>query len=227
MKKLALCALMSATVLSGCATSSLLDDSPSTQTHNQKTTLIDDRVVAFGSPAANSGIAAGSVVIVGEKQSYVLTDGGAKLVNLLTTLEPKNITVDNAMEFYSANDGKFSGTMKLSYARLKDEVKRNDLQFFLQNGAKECTSDSDARMNAQRFCFDVPLKGAVYPQVSNFDLVRSQFRPLTRPYSVSIYTNTQSTTTTGGRSGAEKLVLLPFALAFDVVTLPIQVLGAL
>ncbi|WP_435938812.1 hypothetical protein ACSF85_09690 [Moraxella bovoculi] len=49
-------------------------------------------------------------------------------------------------------------------------------------------------------------------------------RPLTRPYSVSIYTNTQ-TTTNSGCTGAEKLVLLPFAL--DVVTLPVWVLGAL
>lgn len=172
-------------------------------------------------------MASSQVVIVGEKQSYVLTEGGTKLVSLLTKLEPKNITVDNALEFYSGNkDGKSAGTMKLSYARLQDEFKRSDMQFFIQNGAKECTSESDSRMNAQRFCFDVPLKGAVYPQVSNFDLVRSQLRPLTRPYSVSIYTNTQ-TTTNSGCTGAEKLVLLPFALALDAVTLPVWVLGAL
>lgn len=116
--------------------------------------------------------------------------------------------------------------MKLSYARLQDEFKRSDMQFFIQNGAKECKSESDTRMNAQRFCFDVPLKGSVYPQVSNFDLVRSQLRPLTRPYSVSIYTNTQ-TTTNGGCTGAEKLVLLPFALALDAAMLPVWVLGAL
>lgn len=225
MKKLLLTAALGGVMLTGCATSSLLTDQAA-QTQSQKTTLISDRVVAFGSPAVNSGIASDSVVIVGEQQSYVLTDGGSKLVNLLTKLEPKNITVDNDLAFHSANDGKFGGTMKLSYARLKDEFSRTDLQFFIQNGAKECTSDSDTRMNAQRFCFDVPLKGVVYPKVSNFDLVRSQFRPLTRPYSVTIYTTTQSTTDQK-RSGAEKLVLLPFALAFDVVTLPVQALSAL
>lgn len=94
-------------------------------------------------------MASSQVVIVGEKQSYVLTEGGTKLVSLLTKLEPKNITVDNALEFYSANnDGKSAGTMKLSYARLQDEFKRSDMQFFIQNGAKECTSESDTRMNA-------------------------------------------------------------------------------
>lgn len=72
------------------------------------------------------------MVIVGEKQSYVLTEGGTKLVNLLTKLEPKNITVDNALEFYSGNkNGKSAGTMKLSYTRLQDEFKRSDMQFFI------------------------------------------------------------------------------------------------
>lgn len=94
-------------------------------------------------------MASSQVVIVGEKQSYVLTEGGTKLVSLLTKPEPKNITVDNALEFYSGNkDGKSAGTMKLSYARLQDEFKRSDMQFFIQNGAKECTSESDTRMNA-------------------------------------------------------------------------------
>ncbi|MDO5650676.1 MAG: hypothetical protein Q4G13_00880 [Moraxella sp.] len=219
-----------AVALTGCATSSVLDSGGyRTETKTVRTTLINDRVVAFGSPSQSAGLSQSSVVIVGEKNSYVLTDGGQKLVNLLTNLDAKNIQVGSNLDFYSAsNDGKFGGVMKLSYTKLKDEFKRSDVQFFIQNGAIECTTDSDTRMNAQRYCFDINLKGAVYPQVSNYDLVRSQFRPLSRPYSVSIYTNdTQNTRHATGRSSAEKLVLLPFALAFDVVTLPIQVLGAL
>lgn len=219
-----------ATLLSGCATSSLLEDKPVTTTSSNttRTTLIDDRVVAFGSPSQASGLSQSNVVIVGEKQSYVLTDGGQKLVNLLTRLEPKNIQVENQLEFYSANnDGKFSGVMKLSYARLKDEFQRSDIQFFLQNGGTSCTTASDSRMGAERYCFDVNIQGGVYPQVSNYDLVRSQFRPLTRPYSVTIYTQKSGQSTNHQRTSAEKLVLLPFALAFDVVTLPVQVLSAL
>ncbi len=225
-------AAITALAMTGCATSSLLD-SPSakqtTRTTTAKTTLLEDKVVAFGRPAATAGVSGSSVVIVGEKNSYVLEDGGVQLVTLLSNLDPKHITVGNQLEFYSANnDGKFTGAMKLSYAKLKDDIKRNDLQFFLQNDAKECTTASDEKIGAQRFCFEINIKGAVYPQVSNYDLVRSQFSPLTRPYSVSIYTNQTTTETSGsGTSSAEKLVLLPFALAFDVVTMPLQILGAL
>lgn len=215
---------------SGCATSSLLNEgSVKTSTQTTKQVLVEDQLVAFGRPAQPLvNMPASSVVIVGEKNSYVLTQGGAEMVNLLTNLTPQNIQVDNDMTFYSPkNDGYFQGQMKLSYAKLKDEFKRSDYQFFLQNGGTECTSASDTRMGAQRFCFTVPIKGGVYPQVSNLSLIQSKYKALTKPYAVTIYTQAASTQTSRngrGANGAQKLVLLPFALAFDVITFPFQLL---
>ena len=115
--------------------------------------------------------------------------------------------------------------MKLSYAKLKDEFQRSDYQFFLQNNGRDCTSVSDQRINAQRFCFSVPVKGAIYPQVSNLSLLQSNYRALSKPYMVSFYTqNQQQQVSRNGANTAQKLVLLPFALAFDVITFPFQLL---
>ncbi|MFC0820909.1 hypothetical protein [Moraxella marmotae] len=225
--KMLMCAA-AVSALAGCATSQLLE-SPKTTTHTttEKVTLLEDKVVAFGRPTANAGVSESSVVIVGETNSYVLTDGGVQLIGLLSTLDPKNIKVDNQLTFYSAqNDGKFTGKMNLSYAKLQDEFQRSDLQYFLQNDATECTNDSDKRINAQRFCFEIVISGAVYPKVSNYNLVRSQLTPLSRPYSVSIYTEQKNTEVVhSGKNNAQKLVLLPLALAFDVITLPLQILS--
>lgn len=212
---------------SGCATSSLLDSDNRVSTTTTKSVLSEDQIVAFGRPAqALPKMPNATMVIVGEKNSYVLTQGGTEMVNLLTNLTPKNIQVDNEMNFYVPNnDGYFQGEMKLSYAKLKDEFKRSDYQFFLQNNGKECTSASDQRINAQRFCFSVPVKGAIYPQVSNLSLIQSNYRPLTKPYTVSFYTQSQQNQVSrSGANTAQKLVLLPFALAFDVVTFPFQLL---
>ncbi|MGP5012096.1 hypothetical protein ACTXIR_14415 [Psychrobacter glacincola] len=212
---------------SGCATSSLLDSDNRVNTTTTKSMLSEDQIVAFGRPAqALPKMPNATMVIVGEKNSYVLTQGGTEMVNLLTNLTPKNIQVDNEMNFYVPNnDGYFQGEMKLSYAKLKDEFKRSDYQFFLQNNGKECTSASDQRINAQRFCFSVPVKGAIYPQVSNLSLIQSNYRPLTKPYTVSFYTQSQQNQVSrSGANTAQKLVLLPFALAFDVVTFPFQLL---
>jgi len=214
---------------SGCATTELMESKSSQSSRNSsKQVLVDDQLVAFGRPAqALPNMPASSVVIVGEKNSYVLTQGGPEMVNILINLTPKNIQVDSDMTFYSPrNDGYFQGEMKMSYAKLKDEFKRSDYQFFLQNGGKECTDASDQRIGAQRFCFTVPIKGAVYPAVSNLSLIQSKYSALSKPYPVTIYTQSQ-TAARSGNNAAEKLVLLPFALAFDVVTFPIQLIGAM
>ena len=209
---------------SGCATSSLLDSDNHVSSKTVTQILSEDQIVAFGRPAQPlANMPSSSMVIVGEKNSYVLTQGGTEMVSLLSTLTPKNIQVDNEMKFYvPKNDGYFQGEMKLSYATLKDEFTRSNYQFFLQHGGKECTSASDQRMAAQRFCFNVPIKGAIYPPVNNLSLIQSRYQALTKPYTVTFYGQSQQTETT--RNGAQKLVLLPFALAFDVVTLPFQIL---
>lgn len=219
--------LASAMALSGCATSSVMDSHKSVSSKVTKQVLVEDQVIALGKPAQPlANMPVNSVVIVGEKNSYVLSQGGTEMVTLLSGLDPKYVQVDKAMEFYSANnDGYFSGNVELSYARLKDEFQRNDYQFFLQNNGKDCTSQNDLRINAQRFCFNIPIKGGTYPQAKNYDIIRAQLRPLSKPYPVSVYTNTTETTVSrGGYNPVEKLVLLPFALAFDVVTLPLQII---
>ncbi len=221
-------ALSSMLAMTGCATSELLESDRQVSTVTQKKVLIEDQVVAFAKPATKlPNMPANSVVIVGEEKSYVLSQGGAELVEILSGLDAKHFHVDKALSFYSPNnDGYFSGDIALSYAKLKDEFKRADMQFFLQNNGKDCTTESDKRINAQRFCFNIPIKGGVYPQVSNMSLLQSKFQSLSKPYFVSIYTTSTSKEVShkNGKSAAEKLVLLPFALAFDVVTLPLQLL---
>lgn len=229
-KSVTVASLAALFLTSGCATTELMESKSSKSSHSvQKQVLVEDQLVAFGRPAqALPNLSANSVVIVGEKNSYVLTQGGPEMVNILTNLTPKNIQVDSDMSFYSPqNDGYFQGAMKLSYAKLKDEFKRDDYQFFLQNGGKECTDASDQRIGAQRFCFNVPIKGAVYPAVSNLSLIQSKYRALTKPYPVTIYTQSQTQNSARNNNAAEKLVLLPFALAFDVVTFPFQLIGAM
>lgn len=212
---------------SGCATSSLLESNSRVSTQTTKTILSEDQIVAFGRPAqALPKTPNATMVIVGEKNSYVLTQGGTEMVSLLSNLTPKNIQVDNDMSFdVPNNNGYFQGEMKLSYAKLKDEFKRSDYQFFLQNNGRDCTSASDQRIDAQRFCFSVPVKGAIYPQVSNLSMIQSNYRALSKPYTVSFYTQTQQDQINrSGTNAAQKLILLPFALAFDVVTFPFQLL---
>ena len=213
---------LSATLLMGCATKTLMTkDGPKLRTQTKKVVLVEDQVVAFGKPAqVVEGLPADSIVIAGQKNSYILTQGGAQFAMLIHKLDAKNIQINRELKFYSEkNDGAFSGTLPLTYVKLKEDLSKADLEFFIENGAKECSTSSDTRMQAQRFCFDIKLAGAVYPVANNI----ASLKALSKPYQVSIYTNTyEQYTSRSGMNPLEKLVLFPFAVAIDVVSLPFQ-----
>ncbi|MEG0481590.1 MAG: hypothetical protein RR569_00630 [Acinetobacter sp.] len=214
--------LCSSTMLiTGCATKTLLEKDDGVRTRNVQNVLVNDTVLAFGKPSQPiPTLPADSIVIAGQQQSYVLTSGGARFAKVITGLDPKFIQIDKELKFYSANnDGKFSGTLPLKYVKLSEDVTKQDREFFIENGAEECTTSSDQRLKAQRFCFNLALSGLIYPPATN----SASFKALSKPYSVSIYTNEQvKDYSQVGRKTTDKLVLFPFAVAFDVVTLPFQ-----
>lgn len=208
-------------LLSGCATKTLITKDHKTYNRTTKVTLVEDNVVAFGRPAQlSANLPKDSIVIAGQKNSYVLTQGGAQFFTLISKLDPKNIQITRDLSFYSEkNDGHFSGTLPLSYVKLKEDLSKKDLAFFIENGARECSSSSDERMQAQRFCFDLKLAGVVYPVANNL----TSLKALSKSYQVTIYTNKQeSYQSKSSLNPFEKLVLLPFAVAIDVVSLPFQ-----
>lgn len=210
-----------ATILTGCATSTLIKKDTQTYTRTTKVTLVEDTVVAFGKPAqTTNNLPQNSLVIAGQKNSYILTQGGAQFVNLISKLEPSNIQMTKELQFFSEkNDGYFSGVLPLSYVKLQEDISKKDLAFFIANGAEECSTSSDKRMNAQRFCFNLKLAGVVYPVANNI----ASLKALSKPYQVTIYTNNQESYKSSSKMNPlEKLVLLPFAVAIDVISLPFQ-----
>ena len=220
-KFLTIFTLITPVLLGGCATATLMDKDDGVRTTNVQETLVSDYVVAFGKPSSPiPQLPSDSLVIMGQKQSYVLTKGGAEFVNVISKLDPKRITLTDKLEFYSEkNDGYFNGKLALSYAMLAEDVTKADRDFYLQNNGEDCTSYSDGKIKAQRFCFKINLEGLVYPVANNLNT----FKPLSKPYSIRIYTQKQEVNySKAGSSAAEKLVLFPFAVAFDVVTLPFQ-----
>ena len=229
-KKLALpLSMLSIALSTGCATTSLLEKDgykTSTSKRTVKVPLINDTVIAFAKPATSvSGLPEQAIVIAGQQNSYILTQGGLNFVQVIAKLDPKHIKINQKLEFLSAkNDGHFTGNVKLEYVKLKSELSNPELNFFIEQGAKECSEYSDNKMNAQRFCFNFNLAGVVYPAANNIGTLKSNLTQFSKPYQVSIYTEKSEDykTTSHGTNPLEKLVLLPFAVAIDVVTLPLQ-----
>lgn len=219
--RIGLITTLASTLLASCATSTLVHKGNQTSSRTIKVTLVEDQVIAFGKPAQTlQGIPAHSLVIAGQKNSYILTEGGVQFATLINKLDPANIQITQSLSFFSEkNDGYFSGTLPLSYVKLKEDISKQDLTFFIANGAEECSSPSDKRMSAQRFCFNIKLVGVVFPAANNLGSLKA----LSKPYHVTIYTEKQESYSVKSRlNPLEKLVLLPFAVAIDVVSLPFQ-----
>ena len=221
--------LMGILIGTGCATTSLLEKDgykTSTNTRTVKVPLITDTVVAFAKPATQvAGLPEQAIVIAGQQHSYVLTQGGVNFIQVISRLDPKHIKINQKLGFLSAkNDGHFTGNVKLEYIKLKSELSNQELNFFIEQGAKECSESSDTKMDAQRFCFNFNLAGVVYPAANNIGTLKSNLTQFSKPYQVSIYTQKSENykSTSHGTNPLEKLVLLPFAVAIDVVTLPLQ-----
>lgn len=123
---------ISATFLTGCATSTLIKKDNRSYTRTTKVTLVEDNVVAFGRPAQNAtNLPKDSIVIAGQKNSYILTQGGSQFVTLIGKLDPKNIQIIRDLNFYSEkNDGHFSGTLPLSYLKLKEDLSKKRPRIF-------------------------------------------------------------------------------------------------
>ena len=79
-----------ATFLTGCATKTLITKDGKTYNRTTRVTLVEDNVVAFGQPAqAAPNLPRDSIVIAGQKNSYILTQGGSQFVSLIGKLDPK------------------------------------------------------------------------------------------------------------------------------------------
>lgn len=223
-KRILATAMVALATLSACATSEALrDGGATTYTQTEKQILMEDHVLAFARPSTPlANMPTESVVIVGEKNSYVLTKGATEFVSLINNLDAKYIKLTKGLDFYSANDGRFSGDFSFKYHKLTEDFSKQERQLFLQHGARECTTADDRSLNAQSFCFSIPLQGVIYPAANN----AANVKRLSKRYPITIHTRVETTKVRQAehKPVIQKLVLLPFALAFDVATLPFKVL---
>lgn len=92
--KITMICMLTGVTLTGCATKTLITKDSKTYTRTERVMLVEDNVVAFGRPAqASANLPKDSIVIAGQKNTYILTQGGTQFVTLINKLDPKNIQI--------------------------------------------------------------------------------------------------------------------------------------
>lgn len=209
--------IMSAIFLSSCATA-MLSTAEVSHTTSSKTLVMEDTIIATAKPVTNTEVAVpkNSIVLIGLNNTYHINEGSESISKLLT-LDPKYMSLhhDNPIEF-NIYGSKFNGIIDVQYTKdnylLEELIVLNKLNF--NNRTRPENGKGEYFEMSFRVDGNVYAKANVNEDVAkNFSAGR-KIKFVTTEYKRSI---------DAGRM-ADKLITLPFAIAFDVATAPVQLI---
>lgn len=196
----------------GCATAVVGSGTSKTKVIEGAVVLSDD-IVAFGRPDAAMAKSMGkadAVAFLGRANTYLLVEGGDALLSM-TKLDPTRLTLTPDNHRLFIKDKTVWGMLEFSYASdvatASEEEKAlfKTLRFF--------------RSSPTTMTRKVSIKGAVYPAIA---LQGAAFTEMQKARKLSF--RAPSSTETQPDLGS--IALLPAAIVVDVVTAPLQLLGA-
>jgi hypothetical protein len=198
------------TMLAGCATAiATAYHGPSKQ--KVRTQVMSDEVVAIARPKQSEQQVnnPNGLVMIGLNHSYHITNG-SEFIEKLTNLDAAAISINNHRDIeFVLRDTKFSGVISVSY--MKEHYTYEELSLL-----KELKFTSHIKKvggkSYDAYSATIQVAGDIYAKYQG-DEVSS----LSKGRKVKFSTESYETKFNG-----ELLFHLPFAIAFDVVTAPIQ-----
>lgn len=195
-----------------------------TTEYDKRFLVIEDDVIAFARPATPiEGLPTESVVVVGKKYSYVITQNASGFVEIFSQLNPQYITFHRDLDFQyqgdASNDLPFSGGIRFQYAP-PNGLSLKEKALFAKYGVVPCDCSTQKAAEAKKVDFLFQIEGKIYPMVKNIGTLNS----FSRPYQVKIYERRTVETPIAKDPLAERLALLPISLSIDVIELPFKLL---
>lgn len=198
----------------GCATLTVSDRAGRTYSVKEGEVLLNDTIVALGKPdaaLAQQICNANAVAFFGKAHTYLLVEGGQALLEFSKRLDSDKLSLvpDSKTLF------------------MKDQTVWGSVQFIYQGDAASPLSDGEKSqlkalgftpMEGNAMRRHVSIKGAVYPAMK---LQGAGPTPLHHQRALVL----RAPPTTESKPNLSKYAVLPVALAVDVVTAPVQLLG--
>ena len=204
------------TSLSGCATY-MASQSTETTTKITKTLAYEDAILGMGQPTGEniSAEARNFLALIGEKQTYLLTEGADEIKAIVKNLDGRLIGVNQdqpkinmLVQQDSSEIQSVRGDVTITYNKAADRLTEQERKTLTE--LKFILSE-----DKQSYWRSLHIQGVVYPPVKNLAAIASQFKQ-TRP--VQFYK-----TESKQNHNPLRVILLPLGVAFDVVTAPIQI----
>ena len=222
------CALSIPVFLTACVTNNQIGEHSRDlfqkyETKYEWVTLLEDDVIAFGKPSkAIPNEPTDSIVVAGNKYSYLINKGGADFIQLISQLNPEYIRINRELDFYSPqlNSNKFNGTLKFSYAPPNGILSLKEQTLFKKYGIAPCDCSKSEQLD---HLFSLDIAGTIYPKVEN----ATDLKALSHPYKVRIryYDHSGGNVKLSAREKLAKLPLLPLTMSIDIIEFPFKTLG--
>lgn len=183
---------------------------------NIQNPVFTDTIVAIGQPDESALKKIGNphaLFFLGEQRSYFLAEGGETLVNIAKKLDGNLIEMKSDSRSMYIKDEQIWGSIVLTYDKKNNnEINNNELATLADLGF------SKKLKGMAGFEKVITVKGVIYPRVY---IPASQLNNLQKRRSISFYNPPSSVVV----PSIQKVVLMPVAIAADVVTSPLQLLG--
>ncbi len=204
------------TSLSGCATY-MVNEATETTTKITKTLAYEDAILGMGQPTGEniSAEARNFLALIGEKQTYLLTEGADEIKAIVKNLDGRLIGVNQdqpkinmLVQQDSSEIQSVRGDVTITYNKAADRLTEQERKTLTE---LKFTLAEDK----QSYWRSLHIQGVVYPPVKNLAAIASQFKQ-TRP--VQFYKTEYKQ-----NHNPLRAILLPLGGAFDVITAPIQI----
>lgn len=216
-------AIFALLIQTGCAT--VLLGGGAYRPRTAHTLIREDSVVAIGravlpdNPKESRGL-----VIVGLKNSYLLTRGADEIAAIASSLDGNFVRVNYQNDLFihdrdlvlTASDDGFYGVVEIGYLNDSNVYSPSELANLKRLGFNGEEIPAFLYGTKTIFRKQISLKGSIYQLPANLGEIQSKFKAQRR---IKIYSEHQETSL-----DLETVTFLPLAIMFDVATFPLQAL---
>ncbi|EXB26835.1 hypothetical protein [Acinetobacter courvalinii] len=199
--------------LSGCATTLLSQALPNETTKTETVPLAKDQIIAIGQAVQNQQ--AQGIVFVGKDFSYLMTDGSAELSKLLHAIpaEQRSLTSPSPLVLTMDDPSHFQGVLQIRYNTRMVDLNDTQKDLLKSLGFRQNFNTIYNQQTAPYPYINIFFKGQLYQAPE----ARKIQKTLAQPYPIILQQENKITKKHPVKK-ATRMVLYPFAMTFDVIT---------
>lgn len=206
--------LISLVPLSGCFTSiAIMQTSPESQ--NPRREVLRDTILALGRARSQDQIPAllQEILFIGEKNSFFISEGGSDIFEISKNLDGNRLSLDPYTPSLYTEGDRVWGFLTFFYSLESNQDQPNKEVLNLQKSGFHPSSKQQNRYERK-----VEIKGQIFPKM---EIPENLKHSLITSRLICFYTPPKHSVI----PAIKRTAVLPFAIAADILTSPIQIIG--